>query len=229
MKASISKFEQPDDIRIIEEKIHPKVFNDFYNYLEQLENKSAGISSADGRYQFAILAKEGTIESLRKIEGMIKAGNLSKEDSDFAIIALNLCRFKIENKLLDNGVDMVSGGLGGTRNRIRYYLAVTAEADIMREQFETIGKCFEIVAGSMDSVIEEVKHHGFYVSLIILGSFDYAIGETVESGIKKCEFLNKDYYLTNVEIPTDERIRFWLEGNLDNEKDEFPLSNNDMI
>jgi hypothetical protein len=50
---------------------------------------------------------------------------------------------------------------------------------------------------------------------LILGSIDYAIGDLLNEAIAECGFLAKDYYLTNVEIPTDERIRDWLDGKLD--------------
>ena len=221
MKDSKSKLIPGEDIRIVEEKIHPEVFNDFYNYLEGLENGSVDTSSQDRRYQLAILVKEGTIESYRKIEMMIKEGSLSKEDKDFAVVALNFCRFKFENDLLDIDVGMVSGGLGGSANKIRYYLAVAAPEVISNEQFGYIKKCFDIIASSKASVLEEAIHHGFYVSLIILGSFEYAIGDIIDAGLEECDFLQKDYYLTNVEIPTDDRIRDWLDGKLDNEKDEL--------
>jgi len=50
-------------------------------------------------------------------------------------------------------------------------------------------------------------------------SFDYAIGEIVDAGIDACEFIKKEYYLTNVEIPTSEQILDWINGILDLDKD----------
>ena len=68
-----------------------------------------------------------------------------------------------------------------------------------------------------DSVLKKTEMHDFYVSLLILVSFNYAYGEIIESGISLCDFLQTDYYTTNVEIPTDERIRDWLDGKLEQE------------
>ena len=64
-------------------------------------------------------------------------------------------------------------------------------------------------------MLEELKYHDYYVSLLILGSIDYAIGDLLSTAIAECGFLEKEYYLTNVEIPSDERIRDWLDGKLD--------------
>jgi len=112
---------------------------------------------------------------------------------------------------------MISGGLGGSNNRIRFFLVVVGKNGIIMDQFEYIKRVFDKVTKERDSILEEIKMHDFYVSLIILGSFNYAYGEIIESGICLCDFLQTDYYATNVEIPTDERIRDWLDGKLDQE------------
>ena len=152
---------------------------------------------------------------------MVKERNLSGYTRDFAVAALNYCRFKIENEVFDESMDMVSGGLGGMANKIRYYLALSGKDGITMEQGEYLERVFREVAEDRDSELEEVKHHDFYVSLLILGSFNHAIGDIVGAGLRECDFLQREYYLTNVEIPTDERIRDWLDGKL--EDDEFSI------
>jgi hypothetical protein len=87
--------------------------------------------------------------------------------------------------------------------------------------FEFIKEAFEESVKVRDSVLEEATNHGFYVSLIILLSFDYAYGDLIEAGIRKCEFLQKDYYATNIEIPNDARIRDWLDGKLNDDEFNF--------
>jgi hypothetical protein len=207
--------EKDDGIRIIEERIRPEIFSEFFHYLED-ENALAKIGS-DLKSEFVRLAKDGSIESFRRIERMIEQGNLSGDARDFALTTLYYCRFKIENDLLDVPMDMISGGLGGTANKMRVYVAVAGKEVIKEERFELTKIAFKKAAEERDSLLEDAKFHGFYISLIILGSFEYAIGDIIEAGIKQCEFLQSDYYVTNVEIPTDERIRDWLDGNLDDE------------
>jgi hypothetical protein len=208
-----------ENIRNVEEKIPPLVFSEFFHYMED-EDALAGEPS-DLKRELITMALDGSIESYHKIERMIEDGKLPVEIRDFAAVALNYCRFKIENELLDDPIDMVSGGLGGTANKMRYYLALSGKDGISREQSEHLEQVFREVTEDRDSILEEVRLHDFYVSLLILGSFNYAVGDVVDAGLRECDFLKKDYYLTNVEIPTDERIRDWLDGKLDD--DEFSL------
>ncbi len=208
--------EKDDEIRIIEERIRPEIFSEFFHCLED-ENEFASIRS-DPKAEFVRLAKDGSIESFRRIERMIEQGNLSGDARDFALTALNYCRFKIENDLLDIPMDMISGGLGGTANKMRIYVAVVGKEVITEERFELTKIAFKKAAEERDSLLEEAKLQSFYISLIILGSFDYAIGDIIEAGIGQCEFLQSDYYATNVEIPIDDRIRDWLDGKLDDDE-----------
>jgi hypothetical protein len=210
-----NKAEEADEIRIIEEGIHPEIFSEFFHYLED-ENALAVIGS-DPKAEYVRLAKDGSIESLRRIERMIKQGNLYGNARDFALTALNYCRFKIENDLLDIPMDMVSGGLGGVENKMRIFVALAGKDKITEGCFELTKIAFKKAADERDSLLEDAKFHSFYISLIILGSFDYAIGDIIEAGIRECEFLQSDYYATNVEIPSDDRIRDWLDGKLDDD------------
>jgi hypothetical protein len=211
--------DKDDEIRIIEEGIRPEIFSEFFHYLED-ENEFAIIRS-DPKAEFVRLAKDGSIESFRRIERMIEQGNLDGDARDFALTALNYCRFRIENDLLDVPMDMISGGLGGTANKMRIYVAVAGKEVITEEYFELTKIAFKKAAEERDSLLEEGKLHSFYISLILLGSFDYAIGDIIEAGISLCEFLQSEYYATNVEIPTDDIIRDWLDGKLDDDEFSF--------
>lgn len=214
-----NKAEKDDEIRIIEEGIRPEIFSDFFHYLED-ENALAG-SGSDPKAEYVRLAKDGSIKSFRRIERMIEQGNLYGDARDFALTALNYCRFKIENDLLDIPMDMVSGGLGGVENKIRIFVTVAGKYEMTEECFELTKTAFKKAADERDSFLEDAKFHDFYISLIILGSFDYAIGDIIEAGIRQCEFLQSNYYATNVEIPSDDHIRDWLDGKLDDDEFSF--------
>jgi hypothetical protein len=204
-----------ENIRIVEDRIHPDVFLEFHRYLEMSIEDINPENIKGIKRKLAALAKTGTIESYREIEKIIEDRSLSDLEHDFAIVALNFCRFSIENDLLDISMDMISGGLGGLSNKIRFYVAITGKEGISQSQCDHIEKVFNEVLAECDSILEQVQFHDFYVSLLILGSVDYAIGNILDTAISRCGFLEKDYYATNVEIPTDERIRDWLDGKLD--------------
>lgn len=204
-----------ENMRVVEERIHPEVFLDFHRYLEMsVKEINPGIIN-DIKRELAVLSKAGTIEAYRTIENIIENRSLSDVEHDFAVVALNFCRFSIENDLLDIPTDMISGGLGGMNNKIRYYVALTGKEGLTENNFKDIESVFKEVLSESDSVLEQVSLHDFYVSFLILGSLDYAIGNILDTAIRRCGFLEKDYYLTNVEIPTDDRIRDWLDGKLD--------------
>jgi hypothetical protein len=204
-----------ENLRIVEDRIHPEVFQEFYQYLDETRESINPEIIVDIKRKLAVLAQTGTIESYRKIEKMIEHHSLSSGDHDFAITALNFCRFRIENDLLDIPTDMISGGLGGISNKIRYYVALTGKEGLSETQYEEIENVFNEILNECDSMLEKVERHDFYVSLLILGSINYAIGNVLDTALARCGFLAKDYYLTNVEIPSDERIRDWLDGKLD--------------
>jgi hypothetical protein len=199
-----------DNFRIVKEKIHPDVFSEFIDYEKNLANKSSIDPESIQKKEFTELAADGSIEAFRQIERILSESELSKEVRQFGLVALNFCRFKIENDLLDEPVDMISGGLGGTENKMRYFLALVGHTAITPFQFDFLKDAFDKVTKDRDSILEEAQNFNKYVTLLILGSYDYAIGEIIDAGIDECEFLEKEYYLTNVEIPTSEQILKWM-------------------
>jgi hypothetical protein len=114
-------------------------------------------------------------------------------------------------------MDMISGGLGGSDNRLRYYVALTCEDGLPADHMQDMGKVFSEVLKKNDSILEELADHKFYLSVLILGSVNYAIGNILDEFFLECVYLSKEYYLTNCEIPTDDRIRDWLDGKLEDE------------
>ena len=202
-------------LRVMEEKISPEVFQEFFDLMESSGNE---ILDSKGTNSILIgLAKSGSIESLRELEKIIASGKLKGKESDFAKVALNFCRFKIENDLLDIEMDLISGGLGGTENRLRYFVALTCDEGLPADHMQDMEKVFREVLKKNDSILEELTDHKFYLSVLILGSFNYAIGKILDEFFQECAYLSKEYYLTNCEIPTDYRIRDWLDGKLDDE------------
>lgn len=202
-------------LRVMEERIRPEVFQEFYDFLESSENETLDCTGINSK--LIGLAKSGSIESMRELEKIISEGKLEGKESDFAKIALNFCRFKVENELLDVEMDLISGGLGGTENRLRYFVALTCEKGLPADHIQDMKKVFRKVLENNDSVLEELTDHTFYVSVLILGSLNYAIGKILDEFFLECTYLSREYYLTNCEIPTDDRIRDWLAGKLDDE------------
>lgn len=104
MKSNLKeKRKSSENIRNVEDKISPIIFSDFFHYLENEYAISGEVP--DLKREFIRLARDGSIESYRKVEKLISENNLTGEMKDFATVALNYCRFKIENELFDTPVD----------------------------------------------------------------------------------------------------------------------------
>jgi hypothetical protein len=95
--------------RVIGEKIKPEVFQEFYDILELSDGIVAPEDCTDILTRLVALAKSGTIEAFREVEMMIGSGKLEASEVDFAFVALNYCRFRLENDLLDIETEMISG------------------------------------------------------------------------------------------------------------------------
>ncbi len=122
----------------------------------------------------------------------------------------------LESALLEVEGGIISAGLGGKDNKVRYYFIVSSRddtpfsethRDTLRREFTTIGQKYS-------SEIEEIAFETNYAMIRTLIPMDVAAGEFIEEGIRECnemdEFLYFDYYITNVKKPTKEEISKYL-------------------
>ena len=162
-----------------------------------------------------LLAHLGTPESCRTIEKYLKIseGNLR----DWALLSLKKCRMFLESVLLQEESGLISTGLGGKENKLRYYFIVSSKHGLpfLETDRNTLKSGFETISHKYKSEIEEINFEATYAMIGILIPMDVAVGEVIEEGISKCnkmsEFLFPDYYVTNVKKPTHEEISKYLE------------------
>ena len=162
-----------------------------------------------------LLAHLGTPESCRAIEKYLKIseGNLR----DWALLALKECRTFLESVLLQEEGGLISTGLGGKDNKLRYYFIVSSMDGLPFSETHrnTLKREFETISLKYKSEIEEISFEATYAMIGILIPMDVAVGEVVEEGISECnkmgEFLLPNYYVTNVKKPTHEEISKYLE------------------
>jgi len=163
-----------------------------------------------------LLAHLGTPESCRTIEKYLKIseGNLR----DWALLSLNECRTFLESVLLQEEGGLISTGLGGKDNKLRYYFIVSSNDGLPFSETHrsTLRRGFEAITHKYKSEIEEINFEATYAMIGILIPMDVAVGEVIERGISECnmisEFLFPDFYVTNVKKPTPEEISKYLEG-----------------
>ena len=125
------------------------------------------------------------------------------------------CRMRLESDLLDEPVGLISTGLGGDGQLLRYIfvLAFCGEAPAGEAQRE-IGEGLEKVCQQYRSVVEQVQFSPSYLSVQILVPLDEAVGEVVEEVIamlnQRDGRVREEYMVTNVAVPSEEEIQAFL-------------------
>lgn len=159
----------------------------------------------------SMLAHVGTVTAFRQLERYIENGP-DKELQQWAGMALAECRMFLENSLEEENCGLIITGMGGIGNTMRYYFMVlpltdqsftNLHKDIIRDEFTLVCK-------SLNTVIEQIDYADHYVGLTILMPPEIAVGNLIDSGIKKCNelgnFVLEYYYVTNMQIPDEHEI-----------------------
>ena len=168
----------------------------------------------------AVLAHRGTVEAYRTIEKFLEVAEQALKD--WGILALQECRMFLESSLSDRNVGILMTGLGGENNRLRYYLAVRSRSNcaLTDARKETVVRSFSFICNKFDfcnkfdSILEETQSHQHYVTMKVLIPMDVAVADIIEGGIDECnafgDFIDENYYVTNVKIPTEAEMRHYI-------------------
>jgi len=136
---------------------------------------------------------------------------------DWALLSLKECRMFLESILLEEEGGLISTGLGGKDNKLRYYFIVGSKDGLPFSEAHrnNLRRGFETISHKYKAQIEEVNSASTYAMIRILIPMSIAVGEIIEGGISECnqmgEFLFLDYYVTNVRKPTHKEISSYLE------------------
>lgn len=158
----------------------------------------------------ALLAHLGTVTAFRQIEKYLQ--NPDKELIQWAILASQECKMFLEANLTEQCSGIISTGLGGINDKLRYFILVLSHSGkpFTEIQKKIISDEFKFVAKGMNCVVEAVDQSDYYAGLTVLVPMDVALGTFVESGIEKCNelgvFLLEYYYATNQDIPDKSEI-----------------------
>ena len=124
---------------------------------------------------------------------------------------------RLESDLLDVPVGLISTGLGGDGQRLRYIFVLVFQGEAPAEgQQQEAREGLDKVCQQHRSVIEQAQFRPacFYVQVLV--PIDVAVGKVIEKSIVRfnrvAEVFLKDYLVTNVSVPTDEEIQEFLGG-----------------
>ena len=217
---SVSVLESPIDPSVQKEYLDLSNSIDFDNVdygevLNEADKLFIGNTPIEAKRRILILlAHLGTMESSKILEKYLKIseGNLK----DWALLSLKECRMFLESVLLKEEGGLISTGLGGKGNKLRYYFIVSTKEGRPLTEVEknTLKEGFERSSDKYRSEIEEINFGTHYAMIGILAPMDVAVGEVIEEGIRRCnrksEVLLIDYYVTNVKKPTKLEILKYL-------------------
>jgi len=216
----------PDTFDILEEGIDIQIQKEYIEYSHSFDNGELTETETImlGKILFlptaqidakkkvlAMLAHLGTITAFRLIEKYYK--HPDNEIKQWTALALQECKMFLESELMDEGKVFISSGLGGLKDKLRYYLLVLPllNRTFTTEQKEIIKEEFNYVSKVLNCLIESNYISDRYIGFTVLVPMDVAVGTFIESGIEKCnkngDNVLEHYYVTNQNIPDEAEIK----------------------
>lgn len=218
----------PDSFTIIEErididlqmeyfKLSKKVKEEKLNDEELLESATdlydAEVPDEDKKKLLNKLASIEKVEAYRIIEHYYKNENNTLKE--WTALALRESKMMIETSLLDEKQILISTGLGGKGNKLRYFIVLVSHNDELDETQQKIIKSeFEFALSNNDSVIESLDFDGKYAKMVSLIPLNVSIKQALRSAVAECNqygnFLHDNFIVTNVKEFSTEEINEFL-------------------
>lgn len=214
----------PDRFIVAEEKLDEAVRAEYVTYAQRLAPCPPGEAGLEAgarlfdpttsieakREVLTRLAQGGTVEAYRAIERYAKAPD--PELAEWSKIALWECRMALEGDLREEPVGMIFTGLGGAEHRLRYLVAGGLSSPQLNDgQQRRLESAWRMICAHHDSVLEEVRYHSDHVVVTLLVSMDAAVGTVVDEAIAASNggdpILRREYFVTNVGVPTEAEVR----------------------
>lgn len=219
----------PEQSIVTEEELDRKVYDQFLAFSEDLEPEadcaallgqaqelsSEALSLTEKKNILAQLAILGTAEAYQFLQQY--CSNCEPDLEQWAKIALYECQMHMETDLFDEPVGLVSTGLGGEGEWLRYIFVLALQGgELASEQQQEVEVTLGRVCQQNHSKVEQVQFAPSYLSVQILVPLDEAVGEVVEEVIAQLNQrdgrVQKEYMVTNVAVPSEEEIQDFLNG-----------------
>lgn len=210
---------------ILEEQIDVDLQVDFFNLIKKVsENKrdfediisdekmlyDKSVSLDDKKQILVELSNLEKPEAYRIIEKFIGTDN--KELKSWAILSLQHCRISLETHLLDEEQVFISTGLGGSGDKLRYFIAGKRceSNEFTDSQKKIIKNEFELFFNNNNSVVEKVEFLNKYYTITGLIPIENDLKKVISPAIKEInqygDFIYKEYLITNVKVLSESEI-----------------------
>lgn len=166
--------------------------------IEQLFNLETTIE--EQKYILVKLSDNKTPEAYRAIERFITSGN--KKLKNWSVLALQHCRINLESHFLDEQKILISTGLGGKNDKLRYFIVCKLNSIITNSQKKLVQTEFEISFKKNNSEIEKIQYFDKYFSVSGLIPIYISVNEIIEASIDELKnyggFIYNKYLVTNI-------------------------------
>jgi len=222
--------EIPDRFIIAHESIDSNLLKEFYSFLAKTgrikndyEIKNDIFELFDSKLSLDMkkeilveLTGLGTIWAYRQLENYLQKSD--KDIREWAKIALYECQRRVESDLVEEESGIISTGLGGEKNCIRYVFITKLKYDLTSYAEKIKNRWIEVEQKNK-SIIEQMEIEGNYIKIMCLVPIDIAIGSFIDEGIERINetkenLLYPDYMVLNTRIPTHEEILKFVNGEM---------------
>jgi len=224
MQQFLSEFK--GDINIIDEKIDIKLQIEYFDMSKEMKDKVIAFTEwelkSEMLYDVNIplgakkkilvrLASVDNVKAYRIIESFAKIADESIKY--WALLALQESRMLLQSKLLDQSQVLISTGLGGKGNKLRYFFVIFAnnEPSFSEYQQKVIKNEFEYILHRNNAEIEEINFIDNIATLILLIPLNVPIQNIFSKTITECNlygnFLKDNCIITNVRILDIDEIK----------------------
>lgn len=193
---------------------HPRDFKELLND-DDIINSSSEIFKKDttrNRIKTLLvqLASVNNIKAYRTIESYLKNNNTGL--NEWATLALHESKMLIKTNILNENAVLISTGLGGEDNRLRYYLVLlpTEKGSFTDFQTNIITSELEFTLRKNNSLLEDTYITEKYYCALCLIPFGEDLRELFYRVIDECnnygDFLQYDYIINNTKVLSCDEI-----------------------
>ncbi len=217
----------PKRIKIMEEQIDVDTQMDYLDMSQQFRKDRSSIgdfkSLKERLYDEKVHDKEkklilAQIANIEDVEAYREIERYSEIASDtlksWAILALSESRMLVESFLLDEDQIIISSGLGGKNNKLRYFIVISGKSDddFTPLQKSLLTKELEFTLTNNQCEIENLEFNNQYCILTTLVPIQIQINHVLTDIIDECNqinnnFLEKQFIITNMNILQIEEIK----------------------
>lgn len=221
----------PDNFQILEETINIEVQKQYIESSQkfELDHNTVDIdelkrivedpNAKDENIKISLqkLAFTDAIEAFRAIENYTK--NAPEHLKDWATLALQQSRILIHASLLDEQQFFISSGLGGKKDKLRYFFIFPFANnlninDFQRNSFE---KELNYFLEKYDSILEDLNFDEKFATATALVPLKSPVADIVNGLIEECmnygNYLSDNVIITNIKKFNKEEITEIIENN----------------